>query len=654
MTQNNSTATNNTLTPLIEVDEDKCVNCHQCIAVCPSKFCNDGSQNHVNVNPDLCIGCGACIRACDHEARYGLDDFDSFMSAINDSNKNIVAIIAPAIAANFPNQYLNFNGWLKNIGIKACFDVSFGAELTIKSYLEAIKRNNLKNIIAQPCPAIVGYIEVHLPELLPFLAPADSPMMHTMKMVNEFYSYFKNSEFLIVSPCYAKKREFEEVGIGTYNVTLKSFDKFFKDKNLSLSTYPSTPYDNPDAERAVLFSTPGGLLRTAQREVSNIETMTRKIEGQHVIYEYLEKLHLSIKDKTAPLLIDCLNCDMGCNGGPGTLNLDASVDKIESLIEKRNLDAQIKYKKNNGFFAKQNPKKKLDKLISSYWKPSLYDRSYTNHSNLKSKIIKTPSDSEIEEMNRNMYKFSDDDILNCASCGYNSCRDMAIAISNGLNKVENCSHYKEKHIAKMHEKAQLELERSLSITEVIETFQDALNKIDSISYSIAEMDTALQEMSYNASHNLTVSQNVSSNSILVSQVVQKLAESTKEISQIVQTINDISSKTNLLALNATIEAATAGKAGRGFAVVATEIKGLSKQTDHETDNIKNKIEHILTTVTDAVDKVNTISKVINESETNTTNITAVIKEQSKTIKEVSDSVSFLNSSIKNGIETLRK
>lgn len=653
MTHKNSISINHSLTPLIEVDKDKCVNCHQCIAVCPSKFCNDGSQNHVNVNPDLCVGCGACIRTCDHDARYGLDDFDTFMSA-HIGKKDIVAIVAPAIAANFPDQYLNFNGWLKSIGVKACFDVSFGAELTVKSYLEAIKKKNLKNVIAQPCPALVGYIEVYLPELLSTLAPADSPMMHTMKMVNNFYDKHKNSEFLIVSPCYAKKREFEEIGIGTYNVTIKSFDKYFKDKNIVLTQYPSIPYDNPDAERAVLFSTPGGLLRTAQREVPGIETKTRKIEGRHIIYEYLEKLPQSIQEGTAPLLIDCLNCDMGCNGGPGTLNLNASVDKIESLIEKRNLDAQHKYLKGTNFLAKNRTKKKLTQLISNYWKPNLYDRSYINRSSLKSKIISIPSDSEIEEMYRNMYKFSDEDIINCASCGYNSCRDMVIAISNGLNKIENCSHYKEKHIAEMHEKAQLELERSLSITEVIETFQDALNKIDIVSNAIIEMDTSLQEISYNASHNLKVTQKVSSHSVSVSQVVQKLAESTKEISKIVQTINNISSKTNLLALNATIEAASAGKAGRGFAVVATEIKGLSNQTANETESIKHRIEHILSTVTDAVDKVNSISKVINESETNTTTITSVIKEQSTTIKAVSDSVSFLNSSIKNGIEALKK
>ena len=127
------------LAKIIEVDKEKCVNCHRCIAVCPVKFCNDGSGDHVSVIDDLCIGCGECIQGCPHDARKIVDDFDLFMKAVNNREK-IVAVVAPAIAAEFPNNYKNFNGWLKSLGVQAIFDVSFGAELTVKSYLEHVKR----------------------------------------------------------------------------------------------------------------------------------------------------------------------------------------------------------------------------------------------------------------------------------------------------------------------------------------------------------------------------------------------------------------------------------------------------------------------------------------------------------------------------------
>jgi iron only hydrogenase large subunit-like protein len=252
------------LSQIITVDSERCTGCHACIAVCPAKYCNDATEGTVGINPDMCIGCGSCIKACTHNARIPLDDSHAFFNALNDK-KNVVAIIAPAVASSFPQQYLKFNGWLKSIGVQACFDVSFGAELTIKSYLEHLKKNNPKCIISQPCPALVSYIETYRTELLPYLAPADSPMMHTMKMVKEYYPAYKHSRLAIISPCIAKRREFDEVEIGDYNVTFSALAAYMEENDVNLSSYPETDYDNPPAERAVLFSTPGGLLQTAMR-----------------------------------------------------------------------------------------------------------------------------------------------------------------------------------------------------------------------------------------------------------------------------------------------------------------------------------------------------------------------------------------------------
>jgi len=93
------------LSHIIDVDDEKCVNCHKCIAVCPIKYCNDGSGTTVKVINDMCLGCGSCIKACTHEARSYRDDVDDFLVAIKNNTK-MVAIVAPAIASNFPDQYL--------------------------------------------------------------------------------------------------------------------------------------------------------------------------------------------------------------------------------------------------------------------------------------------------------------------------------------------------------------------------------------------------------------------------------------------------------------------------------------------------------------------------------------------------------------------
>ena len=125
------------LTPVIRIDEEKCVNCYACITGCPVKYCMDGSKQKVTINSDLCIGCGSCITACHHDARHLVDDTSHFLSDLKRGNK-IIAVVAPAVASVFPGKHLNLNGYLKSLGVNDFFDVSLGAELTVVSYINYI------------------------------------------------------------------------------------------------------------------------------------------------------------------------------------------------------------------------------------------------------------------------------------------------------------------------------------------------------------------------------------------------------------------------------------------------------------------------------------------------------------------------------------
>jgi cation diffusion facilitator family transporter len=120
--------------------------------------------------------------------------------------------------------------------------VSFGAELTVQSYLAHVSANAPRLVIAQPCPAIVSFIEIYHPELIPFLAPADSPMLHTMRMVKTYYPQYANHQFAVISPCFAKKREFVATGLGDYNVTMKGLADYFQSKGIKLEGFPATEY----------------------------------------------------------------------------------------------------------------------------------------------------------------------------------------------------------------------------------------------------------------------------------------------------------------------------------------------------------------------------------------------------------------------------
>jgi iron only hydrogenase large subunit-like protein len=625
------------LRPVMRVDAAKCVACHRCVSVCPVKFCNNASADVVEVDPDLCIGCGSCIDACDHNARVAIDDFAGFQAALA-RREPLVAIVAPAVAANFPDAYLRINGWLKSMGVKAVFDVSFGAELTVKSYLEAIKNNDPQCVIAQPCPALVTFIEVYHPELLGYLAPADSPMLHTLRMVQEYHPEHRGAKFVVLSPCLAKRREFDEVGIGDFNVTFRSLEDHLRKEGVDIHSFPALDYDNPPAERAVLFSTPGGLLRTAQREVPGIAGKTRKIEGLGAVYHYLAHLHESIEHGRCPLLVDCLSCEMGCNAGPGTLNRGKPADEIESLIEKRNQEAQNSYR-NRWSWVTRRAASRLRRYVARYWKPGLYARSYVDRSQAYKKL-RMPTEAQVQVIYDQTYKTKPEDILNCCSCGYNSCHDMAFAIFNGLNVPQNCRHYKESLLK--HEKVQLgELHAAFmtAVTAVAEKMNQPMTNLNDISRATQEMSAAIDEIATNSEKARSTSEGATRQAEAICDVIHKLSDATAAIGTITQTINDVSEQTKLLALNATIEAARAGESGKGFAVVASEVKELAKQTETATNEIRSRIEAIQNTTTAAAGDINAISGVIREVGQLVAMNAAAIEEQSVATRQIASSIS---------------
>ena len=240
----NTSSNNLHLKAVINVDSEKCCNCHRCIAVCPVKLCNDGSGDFVTLNQDLCIGCGSCIEACTHGARTGIDDTAAFFEALKKGTP-LIAIVAPAVAVNFKGKDLELNGWLKSIGVKAVFDVSFGAELTTKTYVEQMTKENPPLMISQPCPALITYMETYRPKLIKYLAKGDSPMAHTVEFIRHFHPEYSKYKIAVISPCYAKRREFDENGRGDFNVTMKSLDIYFRGLFKNSLRQPSGRTRNP-------------------------------------------------------------------------------------------------------------------------------------------------------------------------------------------------------------------------------------------------------------------------------------------------------------------------------------------------------------------------------------------------------------------------
>jgi len=591
-----------------------------CIAVCPVKYCIDGSGDKVTINPDLCIGCGSCVKVCTQKARVIIDDAARFVEALGRGEK-LVAVVAPAIAASYPGEHRRFLGWLKGLGVSACFDVSFGAELTVRSYLRHIEATRPELVIAQPCPAIVNYIEIYRPELLGYLAPADSPMLHTIKMIREYYPAYRDHKILVVSPCAAKKREFEETGAGDYNVTLRSLDDMLKQRKVDLSRQPEAEFENSPAERAVLFSTPGGLLRTVERDLPDVRAVARKIEGPELVYPYLDTLPEALGKGVNPLLVDCLNCEYGCNAGPGTLNQDLAPDVIEWAVERRAKEGRVAYAGTRG--DDRVARRRVEKALSRYWKPGLYARTYVDRS--ASYALRIPTNAELEALYADMLKKGAEDLLNCAACGYKSCRGMAIAIHNGLNKKENCHLFKQRVIereqrivdeasVRLHEEIQRMLEDVRAISGELSSLHSRseaqFEAIQASSTAVREMVDTLSSDSGIASGKRTqimalagAAEDGESGMRSTMETIRQTAAEVSGIGSMMDVIQDVADTTNLLAMNAAIQAARAGTAGKGFAVVAGEIRRLAEATKSQTDGIGASLGSIIEQIASSDDLI---------------------------------------------------
>jgi Na+-translocating ferredoxin:NAD+ oxidoreductase RNF subunit RnfB len=477
-----------------------------------------------------------------------------------------------------------------------------------------------------------------------------------MKMIKRYYPAYKDYKIAAISPCYAKRREFDACGLGDYNVTFNSIQQYLDKKGDRISNYPEKDYDNPSAERAVLFSSPGGLMRTVGRYDPEVNAHTRKIEGSPEVYHYFAHLSQSINKGNAPVysLIDCLNCHMGCNGGAGTGNRGKHLDDVEYLVEKRAREVKEKYRPRG--LAKLFHKNRIEKILDAHWEENLYTRSYVDRSAIFRTRVIAPSQTDIDAMFVKMHKTEPGDILNCGACGYRSCEQMAVAIINGLNKKENCQYYMEfeKNLSneqKMKDAVNTVLEHVLAemnksiagISSLSEEISSAAEHVLSSSSTIEEMVKTIHSIGATLDHNAATVLKLNETSAEGKKRMTKIGELIGDVSSqadsLIQSclvIGDIADQTSILGMNAAIEAAHAGDAvGKGFAVVAGEIRKLADNSGRQAKEISGNLKNIK----DLIDSSRESSSDAQAQFDSIVSLIGAVKNEAASIKEAMDTQS---------------
>ncbi len=100
---------------------ENCIGCNRCISVCPILTANQAvvvdGKPRIEVNHAQCINCGACFDACEHQAREYADDTEQFFADLQ-RGESISPLLAPAFLANYPREYEQILGGLRQMGAK--------------------------------------------------------------------------------------------------------------------------------------------------------------------------------------------------------------------------------------------------------------------------------------------------------------------------------------------------------------------------------------------------------------------------------------------------------------------------------------------------------------------------------------------------------
>ena len=458
-----------------------CIDCNKCIHECPILKSNvsvadsDGSYK-VCVDEKECILCGACIDTCVHDVRHFKDDRDDFLQDLK-QGRSVSVLIAPAFHINYPNEYKNILGYLKSLGVKNFYPVSFGADITVWGYLNYINKNNTVGNVAQPCPVIVRHIEKHQPELLPLLLPIQSPMMCSAIYLKRYKGI--QDDLVFLSPCIAKKAEIESkrgLGLVRHNVTFKSLMEYIANEGVNLKDYPAVEEEYSPGLGALL-PRPGGLRENIEYYLGP-EASIVQVEGERKSYRYLEALAARVRKKKEhmPMLVDIVNCEMGCCYGTGTefRLADDDNDILYQAISMR--------KKKYSAMKSQNPEAAFDpvdrfaQLNKVFKELRLEDFmcEYEKDSSIHPRVV-TRAEIEAVFTEKLLKSTEDDKRVDCSACGYKTCLEMAKAIAYGINHRDNCVYYVKNSLARNMEEIRFAEERLRIVIDnmpIVSNFRD--------------------------------------------------------------------------------------------------------------------------------------------------------------------------------------
>ncbi len=386
----------------LTLKKSNCKNCYKCIRHCPVKAIRfSGNQAHIIGNE--CILCGHCFVVCPQNAKEIVDGTEKARVLLQ-SGDPVVVSLAPSFIANYEGVGIeSMRRALKKLGFFDVEETAIGATIVKTEYERMLREEERDIIITSCCHSVNLLIQKHFPTALEYLADVMSPMQAHCADIKK---RMPNAKTVFIGPCVAKKDEAEYYeGIVDAVLTFEELTNWLKSERIELEK----EVDNTPESRARFFPTTGGILKTMAKNATGYT---------YIALDGVENCISALKDiesgKIHKCFIEMSACVGSCIGGP-------VMEKYHSTSPIKDYVTVADYAGERDFEVDQPAPMNLKK-----------------HFSVIEKKLQAPSENDIMTVLRQMGKFKPADELNCGSCGYNSCREKAIAIIQGKAEISMC------------------------------------------------------------------------------------------------------------------------------------------------------------------------------------------------------------------------
>lgn len=314
------------------IHQENCVNCGMCKEVCPYNaiiyspvpceaacpvdaiFRNENGVEHID--EEKCVSCGKCKVACPFGAVMEKSHLVEIFSRKREGKK-IIAMPAPAIAAQFNTALGRVLHSFKLLGFDYVYEVALGADVTTSTEsAELVERlgEGAPFMTTSCCPGYTNTVRRHIPDLVPFVSHTLSPMAYTAQIAKREHP---DAVTVFVSPCSAKRYEaFHDPNVD-YVLTFEEYGAWLIAAGIDVNTVmPELPGVNITQDSR-FYGRSAGVFTAVKNKAGDFPINERVFNGvDKAAIRELKRL----PKKPEANFVEVMMCEGGCIGGPNTLS----------------------------------------------------------------------------------------------------------------------------------------------------------------------------------------------------------------------------------------------------------------------------------------------------------------------------------------------